>query len=313
MLLGLAIPLSALGLTLPTLANFRDLGGTPVSGGSATKLRPGLILRSADLQSAETKDLEALKRELPGLRVVDLRGAEDAHNPGVMNLGPELLRDQITHIEVLPKATGTKRLARHVVTDRLRVTAPLVPAYFLRYIPVPALRRLSDRVINSGVRRFLDTIELSDVYWWILMEQGPALAQAIRLVAEQSAAESATLVHCAHGKDRTGVVMALILHICGASKEVIAKDYALSAEYGCSATGQGIMLNAMPQRYRERIGEWKADDWQQFDRWCDAEEGTMLEVFRRVERKYGSVDTYLTKRCGIGEAERAKIRASLTC
>ena len=36
------------------------------------------------------------------------------------------------------------------------------------------------------------------------------------------------LVHCTHGKDRTGVLVALLLHICGAEKETIAKEYSLS-------------------------------------------------------------------------------------
>ena len=73
-------------------------------------------------------------------------------------------------------------------------------------------------------------------------------------------------------------------------------------------------------RYRERIGEWaELSDgtappaWQQFGRWCDAEEGTMLTVLKRLERKYGSVDSYLEKVCGITEDERTRLREQLTC
>lgn len=57
--------------------------------------------------------------------------------------------------------------------------------------------------------------------------------QALTLCADKSA--QPVLIHCTHGKDRTGVLAALLLHICGASKETIAVEYALSDRRG-SAT-----------------------------------------------------------------------------
>jgi protein-tyrosine phosphatase len=38
-------------------------------------------------------------------------------------------------------------------------------------------------------------------------------------------------VHCSAGKDRTGIVVALVLAALGVPDEVIAADYALSARY----------------------------------------------------------------------------------
>ena len=43
---------------------------------------------------------------------------------------------------------------------------------------------------------------------------------------------------------------------------------------------------------------------------------TMLNRFallERVEKKYGSIDAYLERKCGIGEEERAALREQLTC
>ena len=57
-----------------SIPNFRDLGGTPCTGGKS--LRPALLLRSADLEDADHEDLLELKAECPDLRVIDLRGAE---------------------------------------------------------------------------------------------------------------------------------------------------------------------------------------------------------------------------------------------
>ena len=39
----------------------------------------------------------------------------------------------------------------------------------------------------------------------------------------------------------------------------------------------------------------------------------MIALLERVEKKYGSIDAYLERKCGIGEEERAALREQLTC
>jgi protein-tyrosine phosphatase len=41
----------------------------------------------------------------------------------------------------------------------------------------------------------------------------------------------ATLYHCTSGKDRTGMVTAILLDLAGVSRDVIVRDYAISAHY----------------------------------------------------------------------------------
>lgn len=70
--------------------------------------------------------------------------------------------------------------------------------------------------------------ELSERYLWYLDSGRRSLAQALALVAEPS---SLPLVfHCAAGKDRTGVLAALVLDILGVDDEVIVADYVITAE-----------------------------------------------------------------------------------
>lgn len=49
------------------------------------------------------------------------------------------------------------------------------------------------------------------------------VAVALRAVA---GAQAAVLVHCAGGRDRTGMISAMLLHIAGATEEAIIEDYA---------------------------------------------------------------------------------------
>jgi len=55
------------------------------------------------------------------------------------------------------------------------------------------------------------------------------IARAISAIA--NAPEGGVLVHCYAGKDRTGIVVALLLALVGVPKETIVDDYTVSADY----------------------------------------------------------------------------------
>ena len=87
--------------------------------------------------------------------------------------------------------------------------------------------------------------------------------------------------------------------------------------------GQDIMIQAMPERYRERIQKWNTPPpeelgtfegfwWAQFGKWCGADASTMRVVFERVERRWGSFDNYLDE-IGFEAEQRAKLAEALTC
>lgn len=60
-----------------------------------------------------------------------------------------------------------------------------------------------------------------------MVEQGlPSIARILRLLV--TAPSRPTLIHCAVGRDRTGIVVALLLDLLEVEEEVIAADYALS-------------------------------------------------------------------------------------
>ncbi|MFZ1755649.1 MAG: tyrosine-protein phosphatase [Caldilineaceae bacterium] len=56
----------------------------------------------------------------------------------------------------------------------------------------------------------------------------PEVAEIVRAVAE--AQTGGVLIHCHAGKDRTGIVIALLLGLVGVTDEAIAADYAASEE-----------------------------------------------------------------------------------
>ncbi len=69
---------------------------------------------------------------------------------------------------------------------------------------------------------------LADLYLLMLRTSAPHLIQVIDQIAS---ADGPTLVHCAAGKDRTGVSIALALALLGARRDDIVEDYLVTAQH----------------------------------------------------------------------------------
>lgn len=74
-----------------------------------------------------------------------------------------------------------------------------------------------------------DTDPLLRSYLGYLFDRTENVVEAVRLLGHPDAGPA--LVHCAAGKDRTGVLVALVLDVVGVAREAVITDYALSAEH----------------------------------------------------------------------------------
>jgi protein-tyrosine phosphatase len=122
------------------------------------------------------------------------------------------------------------------------------------------------------------------------------VAAAVAVVGR--APEGGVLVHCLGGKDRTGLVAALLLRLAGVGIADIAADYGVSAEYlrpmldGWIA-GAG---DAGEREFRRRLSASPPE--------------AMAHVLEELERRHGSVAAYLLS-CGASEADLERARARL--
>ncbi|MBF6465710.1 tyrosine-protein phosphatase [Nocardia beijingensis] len=71
-------------------------------------------------------------------------------------------------------------------------------------------------------------VDLVDLYQKLLAGSADSIVTAVRLVID--AGRHSVLFHCAAGKDRTGVLAAVLLDAVGVPPEAIAADYALTGE-----------------------------------------------------------------------------------
>lgn len=77
-----------------------------------------------------------------------------------------------------------------------------------------------------GAKLFESAVTLQLLYDVILEHATGALRQCFELLATPESYP--VLVHCVAGKDRTGIVVALVLLLCGVEREAVVADYAAS-------------------------------------------------------------------------------------
>jgi protein-tyrosine phosphatase len=75
-----------------------------------------------------------------------------------------------------------------------------------------------------------DKVGLPDLYIHLLEKSQEPMGQVFSLLAN-STADGACLFHCSHGKDRTGLIAALLLMLAGVSDSDIIDNYQISYTY----------------------------------------------------------------------------------
>jgi protein-tyrosine phosphatase len=123
--------------------------------------------------------------------------------------------------------------------------------------------------------------DLKTVYDHMIDDCGEVLATAVAHVATATA--QPVLVHCSAGKDRTGVVVAIVLSLLGVSDEVIAEDYHLTSAYLAAEFTQAVeQLQAATGLGQRLNGHALA---------CPPE--LILATLERMRASHGSVQGYL--------------------
>ncbi len=135
-----------------------------------------------------------------------------------------------------------------------------------------------------------------EVYLLFLEHFKANVATAIRAVA--NAPEGGVVVHCMGGKDRTGLITALLLSLAGVNDDQIAADYALSEE-----------------RLRPRHELWFAEaateaERKRLERIAQTPAASIVGVLDELQHRYGSVEGYL-RDAGVSDADLSRARARL--
>ncbi|KAH9910015.1 tyrosine/serine protein phosphatase [Xylariomycetidae sp. FL2044] len=292
---------SIMAVVFDNILNFRDVGKTVNDFLGRKLVREGVLYRSARPDDATYGDRAKLTDDLGIRTVIDLR----------------------TKTEHLQQAE--KRTADLQVPALLRSNAALAEP-----VQIPGLTYVEIRITGSRFERFL----LSQLGWWswfkliilfltghrlraisllgrevmqprglaglaqiMLDSSGPEIASALRIFITPSSSSLPVLLHCTQGKDRTGLLVALILMILDVPAEAVKHDYMLS-QAGLAAESE------RETRLREirEIGLTPE--------WGDCAEDFVERVRGHVDEEYGGIEGYL-ERIGFDKSERFRFIENL--
>jgi protein tyrosine/serine phosphatase len=191
-------------IDLEGAVNVRDMGGLPTLDGQITQR--DRLLRSDNLQGLTPSDVRVLVDEHEVRSIADLRTSVEVAYEGAGPMTAEP-RVSIRNLSLFPEAGHNTDVA---AVDR---DAPVV---------LPWQERDDDPLDADGMPS-----GAAGFYVRYLLDRADSVIDALRLVAHT---DGAALVHCAAGKDRTGVVIAIALAEIGVERGAIIEDYAMSAE-----------------------------------------------------------------------------------
>ena len=137
---------------------------------------------------------------------------------------------------------------------------------------------------------------LADRYYLLAEFARDRIAAVIEALA---AAPGPAVYHCAAGKDRTGVLSAILLGLLDVRDEIIVADYAATQtnidaiiERLMASDGYQAMLNALPPDTLHARPE------------------TMVVLLERIYRQYGSMPAYV-RAAGVSDETVARLRTRL--
>jgi len=252
-------------IDLAGAVNVRDVGGLPTVDGGETVY--GRLLRSENLQELTPDDVARLVGEFGVTTIVDLRSTVE-----VTTEGPGPLRE----------VPGVRHVHHPVLTEFLDASDTIKAALLTSAIEADRERYPGDTMCGH--------------YLGYLDNRPEEVIGALRSIAT---APGAAIVHCAAGKDRTGVIIALALTVAGVDPEVIVADYMATND----------RLEAIVERL-SRSKMYAGDVNSRPVRAHAAREETMRAFLGQLDARYGGLPGWLAGH-GLADDEIALLRGRL--
>jgi protein-tyrosine phosphatase len=296
--------------------NFRDLGGYETADGA--HLRWNLLYRSDALHRFTTSDADTF-RALGMRTVVDLRSQTEIDDYGrIRVVDASFVWHSVPMLDnvklALPVGTDTVRPARPVGETVAATRGTSNPGTSNPGTSNPGTSNpgtsnpgtSNPGTSNPGTsNRGTSTtatptppLPAGQGYYLILKQFSASVAQVFSILAADDAFPA--VYHCTAGKDRTGIVSALILESLGVSDETIAEDYLLT------------------ELSRERSLAWITDNEPEFGallRQIPPERRivrpeNILALLELIRSEHGSVRNLLHS-IGVGDAQLRRIQERL--
>ncbi|SFC46618.1 tyrosine-protein phosphatase [Streptomyces aidingensis] len=255
---------------LTNVRNFRDLGGLPTTDGH--RIRTGRLFRSGHLAHATEEDQRFLS-ELRLHTIFDFRNSADR---AVDGLDVELPGVRNVNLPLSDPADGAEfwRMVRHGDLSQLRESL--------------GDGRAAARMTAS--------------YRMLISARTAEYGQVLRTLADGA---MPALLHCAAGKDRAGLTVAVVLLAVGVERDAIVTDYLLSGD----AQRRYRFRRAASERTEDAAAT--AEITELLAPLFDARAEYLQAAFDEIEQEWSGTENYLSRGLGLTAPDRERLRASL--
>ena len=225
------------------LPNFRQAGGRGLKNRLGRRIKDGLLFRSSRTDFVTMRD-KGLFRRLGIKSIVDLRRQSEYERSD----GEKLLDDmyQLSVLKkgrpetMIPSMRWGKRakdeprtyFGRRFLVDMTKGLIWHVFGQLNFLIPLSLILVVIDWVFGSYLFvklcawLVLNHMSVSKQYMEVLERTKPVIVELMRFLAQEE--NLPALIHCAHGKDRTGLIVLLVLGCLEVEEELIVEDYSKS-------------------------------------------------------------------------------------
>jgi protein-tyrosine phosphatase len=282
-----------------TILNFRDVGEIVNTELQTQYLTQHALYRSARLDSASLPDRESLLSSVGIKTIIDLRSSTEhsqiaekrAAQIKAAGLAPQAEQEeprplQIPGIDYVSISLTGSAYSRHLMrqlswTNTFRLIGLMAVGRRLEGISVLGTNVMQAKGL-SGLA--VDTV---DVCRGEVKEVFDILADETRYPV---------LVHCTQGKDRTGLVVQLVLTLLGVGVDIVQKDYMMS-------------MPELTVEREERLKEIHSIGLT--DEFGDCDPELTARVDAHIRETYGSVEKYLEE-CGVTTDMQDRVRKILS-
>jgi protein tyrosine/serine phosphatase len=251
------------------IPNFRDIGGYSITDSSST--RRGFIFRSALPTRVTADGIKTLTQDLGVHTIYDLRSNVELRKDNAPNLLTSAEDITVLHRPVFPETDAS---------------------------PKALAKRWANYMLDNGTEGFVAA------YAEILQDGAGAYKAIFEHVRDHP--EKPFLLHCTAGKDRTGVIVALLLLVAGVKEyDVVGDEYALT-----ETAFDPKIRTALAEKTLKEMGP-NADE-AGVKRMFSAQKENMIATLELIDKKYGGGEGYLKTALGFEDTDIELIRKNLT-
>lgn len=248
-------------IKLKHVKNFRDLGAVKTKDGKTVRSR--MLIRGTTLFKLSDKDIKTLKDDYKLKTVIDLRTKKESmEKPDAVVEGVKYM-----HMPIFNEAVAGISHEKKVNSIKSLVMMPTMEDMYIKMV--------TDDCLDN-------------------------LIQVLRTILTLDKDEYSVLFHCTVGKDRTGIIAALILAFLGVDRNVIIQDYIYSNRFTI-VKARFVYFLCLFVKFSHSFAKKVKNSLM-------AKKSFIESSLDKLEENYGSLDAFFLEKLNFTQKEIVAIR-----